>query len=44
MILRSRYEQCAFYHGGYSGDDENMCQDLKKTYEDAAVAWFIKCE
>ncbi|XP_012523338.1 NADH dehydrogenase [ubiquinone] 1 beta subcomplex subunit 10 [Monomorium pharaonis] len=42
LILRSRYEQCAFYHGGYSGDDDNMCQHLRKAYDDAAVAWFIK--
>ncbi|XP_070163160.1 NADH dehydrogenase [ubiquinone] 1 beta subcomplex subunit 10 [Polyergus mexicanus] len=38
FILRSRFEQCAFYHG----DDDYLCDDLKKTYFDAAAAWFTK--
>jgi len=40
MILRSRAEQCVFYHG----EDKHLCDNLWKTYEDAAVAWFIKCK
>lgn len=41
MILRSRHEQCAFYHGE---DDAHLCDDLKKAYDEATVNWFIKCE
>ncbi|XP_011635832.1 NADH dehydrogenase [ubiquinone] 1 beta subcomplex subunit 10 [Pogonomyrmex barbatus] len=37
-ILRNRFEQCIFYHG----KDRHFCDELKKTYDDAAVAWFIK--
>jgi len=40
FILRSRYEQCAVYHG----EDVHLCDPIRKTYDDAAVAWFIKCE
>lgn len=40
MILRSRYEQCAFYHG----EDKHLCNDLKKAYDEAAVNWYVKCE
>nr|XP_012234170.1 PREDICTED: NADH dehydrogenase [ubiquinone] 1 beta subcomplex subunit 10 [Linepithema humile] len=38
FILRSRFEQCAFYHG----EDAHLCDDLRKTYDDAATAWFMK--
>lgn len=40
FILRSRFEQCAIYHG----DDVHLCDPIRKIYDDAAVAWFIKCE
>lgn len=40
FILRSRFEQCAFYHG----DDDYLCDDLRKTYDDATAAWFAKCK
>lgn len=40
FILRSRFEQCVFYHG----DDDYLCDDLMKTYDDAAAAWFCKCK
>ncbi|XP_032673057.1 NADH dehydrogenase [ubiquinone] 1 beta subcomplex subunit 10 [Odontomachus brunneus] len=39
FILRSRFEQCAWYHGM---DDLNMCDELRAIYEDAAAAWFMK--
>lgn len=39
FILRSRFEQCAVYHG----DDVHLCDDIKKAYEDAATNYFIKC-
>ncbi|XP_014469365.1 PREDICTED: NADH dehydrogenase [ubiquinone] 1 beta subcomplex subunit 10 [Dinoponera quadriceps] len=39
FILRSRFEQCAWYHGE---DDVNLCKQLRKTYDDATTAWFIK--
>ncbi|KYN00175.1 NADH dehydrogenase [ubiquinone] 1 beta subcomplex subunit 10 [Cyphomyrmex costatus] len=38
FILRSRFEQCAFYHD----EDAHLCAPLRKIYDDAAVAWFIK--
>ncbi|KAG5322706.1 NDUBA dehydrogenase, partial [Pseudoatta argentina] len=38
FILRSRYEQCAIYHG----EDVHLCASIRKTYDDAAVAWFMK--
>ncbi|EFN83152.1 NADH dehydrogenase [ubiquinone] 1 beta subcomplex subunit 10 [Harpegnathos saltator] len=38
-ILRSRFEECAWYHGS---DDMNLCDDIRKTYEDASTAWFMK--
>ncbi|EZA49570.1 NADH dehydrogenase [ubiquinone] 1 beta subcomplex subunit [Ooceraea biroi] len=37
-ILRSRFEQCAFYHG----EDKHVCDDLRNIYEEAATNWFIK--
>lgn len=40
FILRSRFEHCAFYHG----EDVHLCDDLRKTYDDAATAWFMKCK
>lgn len=39
LILRSRFEHCAFYHGEH---DEHLCDHLKKAYEEAAHNWFIK--
>lgn len=42
MILRSRFEQCSFYHG--EADRQDMCADLRKIYDEAALNWFIKCE
>lgn len=39
-ILRHRYEQCAFYHG----QDAHLCDDLRKTYDEALTNWFTKCK
>ncbi|KAL0122951.1 hypothetical protein PUN28_007546 [Cardiocondyla obscurior] len=38
-ILRSRFEQCSFYHGD---TEKHVCEHLKDIYEQAAVNWFIK--
>lgn len=38
FILRSRFEQCCWYHG----PDEGLCDDLRNIYEDATTAWFMK--
>lgn len=40
-ILRSRYEECAMYHGQ---DDREICYPLRKIYEEASGAWFAKCQ
>ncbi|XP_076642247.1 NADH dehydrogenase (ubiquinone) PDSW subunit [Halictus rubicundus] len=37
-ILRDRYEHCAWENY----EDKEVCSHLKKTYDDAATAYFIK--
>lgn len=39
-ILRSRYEECAVYHG--HDDRKEMCGHLLDAYDEAAGAWFAK--